>query len=381
MAKLKLPAGYYFNDRLDRLADFEQPLPLANRIRALLSAAPNCIMGIDPNRFSYTNIVDPKAAYAAGYRFAIVETAWGLWKPPSFDEIWPKLLDAGFLLFGYGFFRGDQPGSAQADFLLETVAPMYEAQKFWMPLFSDVEPFTGDASTIANRAINWRAWVKEIRLADVQPGVYSSQLYWQKLMANEPLPDDVLEWVAHYTSYTTPLMPPGWDLKFHQIGIATKYSWCPAIPGINGAMDVNRFYGTEFDLEAMKSHETPLPPPPVDLQPILDRLDALEARVDILENPLPPPPPVTPPAQTWARVRVTRDPGANAFHALTNNANGFPIMVAYTPQIQFALDRVLDVYPDKVDADGSIDFWKLAPAHVPANAPALYLRADNVVKV
>ena len=329
-----------------RAADLELPVPLANRLRGLLPRP--YILGVDVNRFTWNHPTDLKQAYAAGYRFAIVETAWGLWQPPSFAETWKPWLDAGFLLLGYGFFRGDQKGSDQADFLLDCVFPMYEAQGFWMPLFGDVEPFTGDPSTVPNRQTNWKAWCDTIR-AEVRPGVYSSQYYWRLLMKDMAIDPDVLTWVAHYADTTAPLTPPGWSDQLHQVGIAGKYSWTPLVPGINGTMDVDRFYGTLAELEALKSNEVkpeePPSPPSADWQAIFDAMNTINVKMDtVLSNQadmatqhswladmvdealtntrtiidkldglddLPDPP--DPQPQAWQQIKVTRDPVANAF--------------------------------------------------------------------
>ena len=358
-------------------ADFLQSLPFSNRIRALLAPRPY-ILGIDPNRFTASNIRDPGAAYKAGYQFAIIEAVWGTNKTTTFDALWPPLLAAGFALLAYGFFRGDQQGGDQADALLETTRPMFEAQGFRTPLGLDVEPWSNDPSTLANRILNRRAWEAAI-MEQVRALEYSNIPSWKSQMANDPLPEAAIGWAAHWTSSTDPAFPVGWiksQVKFHQIGVATKYSWCSAIPGISGPMDVDRFYGTYDDLMLLASDNpgTDPEPDPLDLQPIYDRLDLLEAwkisadglhvslaqdigglesRVDALEHPGP----------ATIILPVTADKTLAHYISGYNNAKpvNLPIMtIKEDPRIRFDHDTLVEIYPGEIDTDGPTNYYKLA---------------------
>lgn len=363
-------------ERDPRLAEI--PFHAANRILQFMVTTPEFVKGIDLNRFRRYDLLDPAAVYAAGYQFAILEATWGLWVPPSFSEFWPRLLDAGFILLAYGFFRGDQDGAAQADLLLETVAPMYAAQGFRMPLFSDVEPFSLDSSTPAVRIPRWRAWVSGIR-AQTTPGAYSNRPSWQDMMLDEPLPADCLGWPAHYADTYTPLLPNNWprsQCRFHQYGIAGVYPWSPPVPGMRSVVDVNRFYGSLAELRALGSNPPEPEEPPIMSELtekiaaaslLVDQLDVLMDEIAALaeqepEPPAPPPPPPT----TDVTIRITADPRANARYTRRTNANGRPIMEIYpsdtapvSERIQFSLGILLKAKPAKVTADGGMQYFEL----------------------
>ena len=200
------------------------------------------VLGLDVNYNQYGELTDPAATRVGGRDFIIFEATWGLQKSIIFDN-WPRYLEAGFILLAYGFFRGDQDGNDQADFLLNTVAPMYEAQGFWMPLFADVERFNGDTSGITLRQSRLRDWVNTIRGATL-PGVYSNSNEWQLLTANMQLDPDVIGWVAHWTS-SDDFIRPNWGAEtyFHQYGIARVHAWVPPVPGVSGDVSVDRFLG------------------------------------------------------------------------------------------------------------------------------------------
>jgi len=384
--------------------DFEQPLSMAQRVGHLLVTTP-VVEGLDINRFQRGEVLDPAAIYASGRRFIILEAVWGLWVPPSFAEFWPPLLDAGFIMLAYGFFRGDQGGSAQADLLLETARPMFEAQGFWMPLFSDVEPFTGDTSTVGQRVGNWRAWVNGIR-SEITPGAYSNIPSWQSMMANEPLPPDCLGWTAHYADTSNPLVPANWprsQTPFHQYGVAKKYPWCPPVPGMASDVDVDRYYGTLEQLWALGS-DAPIPPEPpgdnpmllehieqaqllaAELSTLLDTIHSEASEVPVpTPEPPPPPPPPPPPAEETVNVKVTREPKAVAQYSLSNNGSGNPIMEPYPrggtsdQRITWNTGAIVKVAATKVQGDGG-RFWKIAERNGRAGE-TLYFKEDDVAKV
>lgn len=404
-------------DQFERFyEDSEQPLSPMQHLRALIVSTP-AVEGLDINRFQRGEVLDPAAIYESGRRFIILEATWGLWVPPSFAEFWPSLLDAGFLMLAYGFFRGDQSGSAQADLLLETVRPMYEAQGFWMPLFSDVERFTGDTATVTQRRTNWRAWVEAIR-AEVRPGVYSNIPSWQTLMNNESVADDLVCWPAHYADTTEPLLPPGWRAQIHQYGVATKYPWCPSVPGMADDVDVDRAYMTLEELRALGEPVAPEPPPPPEeppdmatilenaqraheltqqlrtqflviyqeLNPLLAEIESQAANCNTVSEPPPSPPPPPPPVEEPSVIaRITREPKAVSQYSLENNPSGNPIMEPYprggdtSQRITFLFGSTVKVAASKVQGNGG-RFWKLID-HKGRADETLYLKEDDANKV
>lgn len=352
------------------------------------------VEGLDLNRFQRGEVLDPAAIYESGRRFIIIEATWGLWVPPSFSEFWPPLLDAGFILFAYGFFCGDLSGEEQADLLLNTIAPMYNAQGFWAPLFSDVERFVGDESNVIERTGNWRDWTGRIRQV-CRPGVYSNIPSWNVLMENEPIPDDCISWAAHHSGTVTPLLPPGWRREFHQYGIATKYPWSPRVPGMASDVDVDRAYMTLDRLRAL-AQNVQVPPEEPPMSTILEdvaQAKVLAAQLEVLldqieqkaSEEVPPPPP--PPPSTDISIRITRDGQANAFYSTVRDGVGKPIMRIYpsdsspaSERIQFAEGSVLRALPDKVVASGGGRFFQLTQ-HQSPRGDVLYISDNHASRV
>ena len=388
--------------------DFTQPLPASNRLRAFLLPRPY-IKGLDINFNQVGEIINPQAIRDAGYEFIILEACWGMSVSPIFKE-WPRLLDAGFIMLAYQFFDGRKSGVAQAALFLDTTRPLWEAQGFMMPLGGDVETFSGNTTTLAQRLSSWRAWIDAIR--GVMPALpYSNIPSWREQLNNEPLPPaDCYGWAAHWTGSTEFLRPAGWSYEqtlFHQIGVSGKFSWTPPIPGMAGDVGVDRFYGTREQLRALGKGVAPPPPAPAEpthtdlmaalsnVVSLLDdahgKLDAIKTLVSVDTPTEPPDPPV--PTPIFIKVKVSTEDGndkAVAFTYKQTNDKGFPIWVvagvAGEDRLVFRdLTEEIIVYPLKVKGDGGNMAFRLAPKYnLPdgsTGAHGLYLLDGDVLKV
>ena len=386
-----------------RTANSSQEVPILKRLVAALSAPPPVVEGIDLNKYQKGEFVDPQAAYDSGIRFIIAEACWGLDERPTFYEFWRKAVDINLPVIPYGFFRGDQDGVAQAEYLLELSQPMWEAQGFVTPAFADVEPFVGDTSTPAIRIPRFVAWTNTIRKV-TRPGAYSNIPSWQALMNNFVLADDVIGWAAHYTPYWESfLVPVGWkreNVKFLQYGIARVHSWCPAVPGLTGDVSRDKFFGTEEELKSLFVEIVPEPPPGGNMELIKAIEDAIVlnaqlttqleevlrlAELEPTPEPEPPPPPPPPPSGD-IKITITKDPRSNAHFAKRYNDVGKPIMEIYpssssptSERIQFKLGTVLKAKTDKVVADGGRKYFQLTQ-HFGRAGEALYIYDKEAVK-
>lgn len=133
----------------------------------------------------------------------------------------------------------------------------------------------------------------------------------------------------------------------------------------------------------------PAPEPPADWQAIFDALNTVNVKLDtVLENQsdilhwldkindvldglddLPPPPSAT-------IVLTVKADKTLAHEVVGHNAKGYPIMAIYeTPRIRFDHGAAVEVYPDRIDADGTIDYYKLADNH--GAAVDLFVQADD----
>lgn len=401
--------------------DFTQPVPFASRLADFIAGSTASIAwGLDVNSNQDGEIKDPNLTYAAGYRFVILEATWGLRAMPTFSKFWPKFLDAGFIVLVYGFMQGNLSGADQAELLLETARPCYDAQGLWMPAGFDVEPFNGDVSTLSQRQRCIIDWATVIRTV-VHPKTYSNIPSWQKLTNNMPLPEYILEWSAHWANTLNPLVPTGWPRRppeFHQDGVANlspnPYSWIGKVPGISGDVSRDKFYGSMDDLRALGTpiSAPPTEPPVYDLQPVVDAIEnQTEVLLDelvsqtaqlasikgLLENGGGGGGTTPPPSTTWRHVNVIRSQGhANAYFIDDYNhpdppKEPKPIMAIWPSngsdpgeRIQFeSKNNPFDVYKDRTLADGGSYYWRIAEHEYAGkgdNLPALFFHPNHVAE-
>lgn len=346
-----------------RPEDFELPRPsLSNRLRKFLAfAAPlgPRIKGLDlaPD-YQKNEILDVEAIKAAGYVFAIVQASRGLWAHPNFVEFCKPLVDSGMPILTYHLFLATLSGVDQAQFHLQTVAPLWRLQGFAMPVGNDIELRDGVAVSV--RVTRKQDFSHEIGKL-VRALEYCSPALQKELMGDVQLSQDVIGWVAHWINAAEPAIPGGWSKAqtlFWQYGVATKYPWCPAVPGMKSDVDVNYFFGTIEDLYKLAGTVVPEPPPGGgDPPPIPDpeeemtkaeivaRIDAMKtdiaedvAELDVLREEvlsLPEggttPPPA--PSPTTRSFRITKDKSLAHWHKDEKhggfNQKGKPIMIIY----------------------------------------------------
>ena len=102
-----------------------------------------------------------------------------------------------------------------------------------------------------------------------------------------------------------------------------------------------------------------------------------------VEPPTPPAPPVPPEPGYAVQVVVTK---TNARWSKAKNANGAPIMTIYprdnapvSERIQFFEDYFLAVVPEKIRADGGVQYYELATIKG-RDGEVLYVKAADVMK-
>jgi lysozyme len=189
--------------------------------------------------------------------FAIIRVSDGTQHPDSqFQANWAGARANGIVRGVYQFFRPQQDGAAQADFLLSRTQFLPGD----LPPFLDVEVTDGVGSaTMASRI---RAWIAEVKSrTGMTPLIYTSPGLWNGY--HVPVPPGVGLWVANW-GVSSPRLPVGWsDWTFWQT--SSKSS----VPGIGGA-DSDVFHGTVADLRAFAAAYgpggtgggvTPTPPP------------------------------------------------------------------------------------------------------------------------
>lgn len=210
--------------------------------RRVKPARPDCQVGpttpgIDVSY--YQEAIDWQRVHRAGIRFAFIRLSDGATQRDArFDTNWAEARRAGVVRGAYLFFRPDQSIAAQADLM---IAAMRDRQRDDLPPVIDLEVDGGLAAPIV--AARARAWVDRVRVGlGVEPIVYTGGDLWRnggaELLASQPL------WVAHYIP-SCPTLPSPW----------TRWTFWQhtdrgAVPGIDGAVDLDQFAGTLGELHA-----------------------------------------------------------------------------------------------------------------------------------
>jgi lysozyme len=195
--------------------------------------------GIDVS--SYQQTIDWPRVQRAGIRFAFIRLSDGATLPDArFSANWAEARRAGLVRGAYLFFRPDQSVAAQADLM---IAAMRDREHGDLPPVIDLEVDAGLAAPVV--AARARAWVDRVRAGlGVEPIVYTGSDLWRnggaELLAAQPL------WIAHYTQ-ACPTLPLPW----------TRWTFWQhtdrgAVPGIDGAVDLDQFAGTPGDLQAAR---------------------------------------------------------------------------------------------------------------------------------
>jgi len=318
----------------------------------------------------WQGIIDFTAAYVAGYRLVIIKATEALAKDPMYDTYWKQAHDAGFDIMTYHFNRSNIDGKAQADYHLEVTKELRNTITYKHASALDIE--TNDSTTIAVRQTRVKAFLNEVALEGVLPGVYSSRNYWQTLMNNMILPSNVWGYVAAWTPLASPIIPTGWtelQTKVWQYGVYDLHDWAESVPGVSPLrdVDVDRWFGNEASLNSfLKKSIEPISHSHLEYE---KRLTALEdnqkkfnERITALEQ---------------ARVYfLVEEDIANTYRVKSKNIAGYPIMVPANDlpdKIQYSKGSKVQVIPLIVNADGSVNYWKIVGKELYLRNPDGYI--------
>jgi lysozyme len=195
--------------------------------------------GIDVSYYQET--IDWPRVRRAGIRFAFIRLSDGAQlRDARFATNWAEARRAGLVRGAYQFFRPDQSALAQADLM---IAAMHDRGPTDLPPVIDIEADGGlDPSVVAERA---QAWIDRVReQLGVEPIVYTGVDLWRNGGAETLSPQPL--WIAHYTQ-GCPTLPPPWSRwTFWQ------HTDRGAVPGIDGAVDLDQFAGTLGELHATR---------------------------------------------------------------------------------------------------------------------------------
>jgi lysozyme len=231
------------------------PLAIAT-YTILVPPPPTCpagsvLEGVDVSKANGT--VNWKQVRASGRTFAYARATESLnYVDPSFSQNYAAIKAAGLVRGASHFFHPDQDPVAQANLLMSTIGTLQPGD---LPPALDVEITGGQtASTIVAGINTWMARVKA--QTGLTPILYSAAGFLSPLgstvstLSNYPL------WAANW-NVSCPTIPSTW-----QKWVLWQYSASGTVPGISGAVDLNRFNGTLAGLDSLAKLSTSQQQPP-----------------------------------------------------------------------------------------------------------------------
>jgi len=216
------------------------------------------LKGIDVSY--YQGNVDWQAVKDSGRVFAFARVNHGSFIDPEFQDNWGDMKAAGIIRGAYQFFDPSSNAIDQAQILIDRVGMLGPGD---LPAVLDIEQTEGaSAATIATRVQNWMAAVEQG--TGKKPIIYTGKYFWNSNVHSDAFNDHPL-WVANWF-VDCPDLPADWnDWVFWQ------HSDSGSVPGISGAVDLDRFNGSLAMLEAFAGKvfaaELAAPPDEITLAP------------------------------------------------------------------------------------------------------------------
>ena len=213
------------------------------------------VEGIDVSEFQGN--INWGAVRASGRRFAVIRVSDGLGHfDPKFNQNMSEAKSAGMVRSVYQFFRASEDGTAQANLLLSHMGKLEPGD---LPPVADVEVSDGvGPGTLNSQLAKWNARIKEV--TGKEPIIYTSPGLWGSLSGSTGFGADTL-WVANW-GVSCPSTPTGWShWKFWQ------YADNGHVSGIGDLVDLDKFNGSEADLQKFADENSGPPTMPVPAAP------------------------------------------------------------------------------------------------------------------
>jgi GH25 family lysozyme M1 (1,4-beta-N-acetylmuramidase) len=192
------------------------------------------ILGIDVSH--HQGAPDLAAVRRSGRSFVVVKATEGTaWTDPQFAASRTRAADAGLLVGMYHFARAGDPGAEAADFA-RAVGPLRPGE------FAVL-----DWEVSAPDPVAWcAAWLTAVRDAlGVTPLLYLDRSTRDRYDWTPVVREDVALWLAAWDGRTDAVAAGAWPV------LAMKqYSDAGAVPGVDGPVDLDVFYGGEDQLRA-----------------------------------------------------------------------------------------------------------------------------------
>lgn len=197
--------------------------------------------GIDVSKFQRT--VDWHKVKNAGMSFAFaraIDDKTGTKADPFFANNWTGMKDAGLFRGAYHFFRPKRDPVKAANLFASVVGLLGKGD---LPPVIDVED--DDGVSVANILDGVKTWIDITEAAlNRKVMIYTFTPFWRDTLGNSTRFSDHPLWVAHFTNAAQPRFPSAFPrFAFWQ------HSQSGTVPGVNGAVDLDRFNGSATELK------------------------------------------------------------------------------------------------------------------------------------
>lgn len=413
---LKVRDPKYF-EPVDRPSAFEIVKTLV--LETLWESSPKTpVLDLHPR---YQPSVDFVQLNLDGIGAVIVKLTQGMWSINGSVEYCLRAQDADLGVMVYHWFEDDEDGTRQAEYHLEHLLILADRLGYSPPTWADVEE--AYQSSVFLRRQRLHDYLQTVGAYREGSGCYSSRYKWLELIGDVSWAANFEGWLAAWTSVSPPVLPIGWAeamLRLWQIGISGYHHWVPLVPGVEGKVDYNLFYG---NMEALRKYigMDEVVPPPVD--PIChcqEEIDSINVHISSLEEDVtthdveigrlatevailsmyhdepPPPPPPPPTGNEWRNYQVTTVKALAKFIGSYNN-NDLPLIseYPYDPRIRYDNGETLTASVDKLAVAGGGKAVVLKPGEnngkmVPEDArikeptakdPRLFIEVERIQKI
>jgi GH25 family lysozyme M1 (1,4-beta-N-acetylmuramidase) len=201
-------------------------------------ASSGTVEGVDVSE--YQGAINWHAVHASGRVFGIARISDGTGHvDPTFGSNYAAMQAEGMVRGSYQFFRASEDPIAQANLVLASIGALGPGD---LPPMLDVEVTDGQGNATIDA--NIASWVNHIKSATGRaPLVYTGPYFWQQIGNPASLGTTLV--VADWGP-SCPLVPQAWGgWQFWQ------YADNGSVGGIGGAVDLDRFNGTEAALRAL----------------------------------------------------------------------------------------------------------------------------------
>jgi lysozyme len=219
-------------------------LPAAGAAERSAPAAQDQAVGVDLSKWQ--GAVDFAQIKAAGKTYVFVKVSQG---SDGVDPDYQRNIDAaraaGLYVGSYHFYTTDHTAQSQFD----NVVKHLDIKAGDLPLVVDIEVLS--KNSLPDLAAELKTFLDLIEQKySIKPIIYSGENFaneYLKGFADYPL------WLAEYTDAPAPKLPLDWSAwTFWQ------YSQSGSVPGVNGAVDLDRFNGTAEQIEALLIRASPV---------------------------------------------------------------------------------------------------------------------------